>query len=75
MLKLSKTIIILQLKGSHIKLHIKNMITSAETASPENFTLTSFPVLRLLTRKEFVKYGNSKRLPSNKRRISKYDTY
>ena len=51
------------------------MITSAETASPENFTLTPFPVLRLLTRKEFVKYGNSKRLPSNKRRISKYDTY
>ena len=35
------------------------MITSTETANPENFTLTAFPVLRLLTPKEFVKYGNS----------------
>ena len=37
----------------------KYMITSKETASPENFTLMSSPVLSLLTRKEFVKYGNS----------------
>ena len=35
------------------------MITSTETAIPENVTLTAFPVLRLLTRKEFVKYGNT----------------
>ena len=37
----------------------KYMITSIETLSPENFTLTASPVLRILTRKEFVKYGNS----------------
>ena len=37
----------------------KYMITSTKTASPENYTLTVFPVLRLLTYKEFVKYGNS----------------
>ena len=35
------------------------MITSTETAIPENVTLTAFPVLRLLTHKEFVKYGNT----------------
>ena len=41
---------------SHQITHQKYMITSTETSSPENFTLT---VLRLLTHKEFVKYGNS----------------
>ena len=42
-----------------VQSHQKNMITSTETTSPENFTLAASPVLRLLTRKEFVKYGNS----------------
>ena len=36
------------------------MITSTEIAGPENFILTAYSqFLRLLTRKEFVKYGNS----------------
>ena len=37
------------------------MIASTETANPENFTLTASSVLKLLTYKEFVKYGNNKK--------------
>ena len=42
------------------------MITSTKTTSPEDFTLTACPVSKLLTRKKFVKYGNSYKKATSK---------
>ena len=42
------------------------MITSTKTTSPEDFTLTACPVSKLLTRKKFVKYGNSYKQATSK---------
>ena len=62
MLKLSKTIIIIQLKGtvtSNYKSKIHDYLN--RNSKSWKFHVNSFPsfILRLLTRKEFVKYGNS----------------
>ena len=60
MLQLSKTIIILQLKGTVTSKYTSKIYDHFNRNSESwKFHVNSFPSLRLLTRKEFVKYGNS----------------
>ena len=59
MLKLSKTIIILQLKVAVTSNYTSKIHDHFNKNSVKNFALIAFPVLRLLARKEFGKYRNS----------------